>query len=229
MLKIAPDGTVAWARSFLNLENVSIANANFAWTPYRFTEPYLYAMASQGAAGKLFSILFALDYANGEVKRQVKFTSPGVALYTDKANDSLYLSLLDINDASRASSQGFLLRLDFDLNVRAARSIRNAEVHWPQLHVQPSGRAVCSYSYRQGKMLVAEGLDANLEGANACEILPKAELSVTKADFQSRSVQVTPTPLLGVTVADTKGKVSEADITLVPFDLRSELCGAAGR
>ena len=225
MLKVAPDGTVNWAQSFPGLQGLGIANASFGWVPYRFTEPHLFATASQLVSAKLFSFLLALNYATGEIEKQIRFTSPGGAFYTEKTNDSLYITLLQPALSLRpGSSQAALFRFDVDLNLHAARAIRNAEPHWPLLRALPSGKLLFSYSYHAAKTLVVETVDENLDGANACGVLQKANYSVTKSNFVDRPVDIARSPLTSITVSDAKSKTSEADLSLVPLDLKAIAC-----
>jgi hypothetical protein len=225
VLKIAPDGTINWAQRFPGLPAVSVANASFGSTPYRFIEPYLYATAGQLASTKLYSILLALNYRTGQIDKQVKLTSPGGALYTEKTNDSLYATLLNMNYAGgRVGSQAALLRFDFDLNLRAARSIRNAEPHWPILHALASGKLLSSYSYHDRKTLVVETVNENLDRTNSCEVLQKVNLSATKSNFEARPIKVETTPLASITVSDVNSQTGEADMALVPFELTVTAC-----
>jgi hypothetical protein len=225
LVKIAPDGSVSWAQTYPRLQGVSVANANFAWTPDRFTEPYLYATGGQLVSTKLFTYLLGLSYSTGEIEKQIKFNSPGAGLYVEKTRDSIYVSLLDMNYAKRGGSQGFLARFDFDLNFRAGCAVRNTEFHWPELCTLPSGKLLVSYSYHEQKTLVAEAVDENVEGTNACGILQKANLSVIKINFQARPIRITTAPLTGITLTDTNGKIEEADFKLFPFALEEQACG----
>lgn len=230
MLKVAPDGAVKWAQSFPGLQGLGIANASFGWVPYRFTEPYLFATAGELVSTKFFSILLALNYGTGQIEKQIRFTSPGAAFYTEKTNDSLYVTQLQPALSLRSgSSQAALFRFDLDLNFRAARAIRNAEPHWPLLRALPSSKLLFSYSYHAEKTLVVESVDENLDGTNACGVLQKADFSFTKTNFQSRPIEVTPIPLSGVTVSEANSKVGEANIALEPLVLKTIPCEAKSR
>jgi hypothetical protein len=228
LIKIAPDGAVKWAQSFPGLGAVSVANASFGSTAYRFIQPHLFATAGQVVSTKLFSILLALNYTTGEIEKQVKLNSPGGAFYTEKTNDSLYVTLLNPALSLRpGSSQAALLRFDFDLNLRAARSIRNAEPHWPLLHALSSGKLLFSYSYHAAKTSVVETVDENLDGANACGLLEKVNLPVAKTNFEARPIKVEAMPLPSIKISDANAKMSEAEMRLVPFELVSVACDTA--
>jgi hypothetical protein len=225
MLKIGPDGTINWAERFPGLPGVDVANASFGSTPHRFIEPHLYATSGQLASAKLYSILLALNYKTGQVEKQIKFTSPGGALYTEKTNDSLYVTLLNMNYAGgRVASQAALLRFDLDLNFRAARSVRNAEPHWPIFRALPSGKFLFSYSYHDKKALVVETMNENFDGAKSCDVLQSANFSFTKTNFEARPFTATTTPLAGIDVSEANSKISEADLSLVPLDLKAVPC-----
>jgi hypothetical protein len=128
--------------------------------------------------------------------------------------------------SARLVCQAALLRFDFDLNLRAARSIRNAEPHWPIVQALPSGKLLFSYSYNARKTLVAETVNDNFESTNSCDVLQKADFSVTKSNFEARPISVVTTPLPPITVSDANSKTSEADLAPVPLDLKAVPCKA---
>jgi hypothetical protein len=228
LIKIGPNGITNWAMS-IEGASASLADFNVGSLPYRFIEPYLFVTGGRLASTKLFSFVFAINYQTGKIEKQVKFTSPGGIGFIEKTANSLYVSLL--NQAMQAMSarlvcQAALLRFDFDLNLRAARSIRNAEPHWPIVQALPSGKLLFSYSYNARKTLVAETVNDNFESTNSCDVLQKADFSVTKSNFEARSISVVTTPLPPITVSDANSKTSEADLAPVPLDLKAVPCKA---
>lgn len=224
LIKIATDGTVSWAQSYPGLEGVSVANAHFAWTPHRFSEPYLYATSGQLKSAKLFTYLLGLNYSTGQIEKQVKLNSPGTGLYVERSSDSLYVSLLDMKYGNRGGSQGSLVRLGLDLNFRSVCALRDVEFHWPELCALSAGRLLVSYGYHAKNILAIQTVDENLESANGCEMLQKAKISLTKTNFQARPITINAAPLEGIALADVNSAVKEADLKLLPFALEEVPC-----
>jgi hypothetical protein len=175
-------------------------------------------------SSKLFDYLLGLNYSNGQIEKQVKFNSPGGALYVEKSTDSVYVSLWDGTYGNRGGSHGSLIRLGFDLNFRAACALRNVEFHWPELCALSAGRLLVSYGYHAKNALLIQTVDENLESANGCEMLQKAEISLTKTNFQARPIAINAVPLDGIAVADVKSPAKEADLKLLPFALEEVPC-----
>ncbi|MEN3368568.1 MAG: hypothetical protein V7609_711 [Verrucomicrobiota bacterium] len=222
LVKVAPDGIISWAQSYPGLEGVSVANSNFAWTPHRFVEPYLYAWAGQLVSVKLFTQLLGLNYSTGEIEKQVKFTTPGGGFYMEKSSDSIYVALLDMNFHS---SKGFLVRLGHDLNIRSACAVRNVEFHWPAICALSPGKLLASYSYPTQKTLVIQEVDDNLENENICGILQKADLAVTKSNFQARPIPMTVLPLRArYNPLDRQQWQSRRHVVLLRLQCRWEAC-----
>lgn len=224
--RVNVDGTVRWAVHVPGIA-VNFPDFGFGWEPYRFISPYLFASGDQLISMKLVSSVLAINYETGKIEKQVKLTSPGGAFFTEKTNDSLYVTLLNMSYGNRGSSQAALLRLDFDLNFRAACSIRDAEPHWPMLRALPSGKLLSSYSYHDRKTLVVGTVNENVESPNSCGVLQKADFSFTKSNFEARPIKVEATPLPSIKVSEANGKTSEANMALVPFRLDSAACDAA--
>jgi hypothetical protein len=223
LVKIGRDGNVNWA---ITTEGITLGLADFAfpWVPYRFTEPYLFVNGMRFASGKLSCSVFAINYQTGDIAKQVACNFPGAIGFTEKTGDSLYVTLLDQAMLARSKSQTGLLRFDFDLNLHAARSIRNAEPHWPNFHTSLPGRFIFSYSYNDQGTVVAETTDENFESASSCGVLQKANYSVAKSNFSARPANVAKIPLPPVTVSEANSKTSEADLQLEPFDLAVSAC-----
>lgn len=222
LVKVAPDGTISWAQSYPGLDGVSVANASSPWVPHRFIEPYLYAWAGQLVSVKLYTQLLGLNYSTGQIEKQVRFTTPGGGFYMEESSDSIYVSLLDGNFHS---SKGFLVRLGHDLNIRSACAVRNVEFHWPAICALSPGKLLASYSYPTQKTVVIQAVDDNLEGGNSCGILQKADLAVSKSNFQARSIPMTAVPLPDITVGDVNSATKEeADLKLLPLPLEEVPC-----
>jgi len=224
--RVNVDGTVRWAIHVPRIA-VNFPDFGFGWEPYRFIRPYLFASGDQLISMKLVSSVLAINYETGKIEKQVKLASPGGAFYTEKTKDSICVTLLNTSYGGRASSQAALLCFDFDLNLRAARSIRDAEPHWPILRALPSGRLLSSYSYHDRKTLVVETVNENFESPNSCSVLQKANLSVTKSNFEAKPINVVATPMTPIKISNSNGKTSEAEMRLVPFELVSAACDAA--
>lgn len=227
LIRIGPDGTANWG---VTIEGegltVAVTDFNFSSFPYRFTEPYLFANGVQVVGSKAFSTLFAIDYGTGRIEKQVKFGPkfPGVFGFIEKTSDSLYVSFLNSIMRDPRAADVALLRFDFDLNLRAARSIRNGEPHFPILDALSTGKLLFSYSYNARKTLITETVDENFNGTSSCEVLQKADFSFTKSNFEAKPINVATTPLPPIKVVDGTRKTSEADMALVPFEITGAAC-----
>jgi len=222
-IKIGSDGNVNWA---VRTEGVTLSRGDFTfgWVPYRFVEAQLFAIGTRLSSGKLSCVIFALDYQTGRIEKQVACNFSGAIGFFEKTNDSLYVTLLDQIMLGRFKCQAALLRFDFDLNLRAAKSVRNAEPRWPILRALNRAKLLFSYSYADRKTVVVETTDENFESGNACGVLQKANYSVTKSNFTVRPVDIASSPLTSITVSDANSKTSEANLSLVPLDLKPVPC-----
>jgi hypothetical protein len=231
-LKIGTDGAVNWAETIEEL-TVAITDFYFNWYPYRFTTPYLLANGVQiDSRGRAFTVLFAIDYQTGKIVKQIKFggDSAGVCGFIEKTGESFYVSFLNATILSSGPvSQVAILRFDFDLNLRGARGIRNGEAHFPFFQILPSGKGLISYAYNEKRTLLAEMVDANLEGADPCEFLEKKRFSFTKASFQTRPLTVQRAALTALVVPAGNIKSSEVDMELPRFELTAAPCDAKVR
>lgn len=223
LIKIGSEGNVNWAVTTEGM-TLDLADFNFPWIPYRFIDPYLFAMGMRFASGKLSCSVLAINYQTGKIEKQVACNFPGAIGFTEKSSDSLYVTLLDQSMSGRSKSQAAVLRFDFDLNLRAAKSIRNAEPHWPIFHTLMSGKFLFSYSYHDQRTVVAETTDANFESANSCSALQKANLTVARSNLAAQPVNVASMPLPSITASEAKSQTSEANLQLQHFDLTASPC-----
>jgi hypothetical protein len=225
-IKIGPDGTVNWA---IATEGVTLSwsDFRFAGFPYRFIQPYLFLVGMRLSSGKLSSGVVAINYETGRIEKQVACNFPGGIGFVEKTSDSIYVTVLNTGSSLRpGAAQAGLLRFDFDLNLRAAKSVRNAQLSWPLFRVAGAGKFLFSYSYDQQKTVVVEATDENFESANSCGVLQKANYSVTKSNIITRPVDIVSSPLTSITVSDVKNKTTEGDaeLVLVPLDLKAIPC-----
>lgn len=222
-IKIAPDGVPAWATDTKDL-SVGMSDFSGASRGYDFTQPHLFLYGCEIAPGGVFSSVLAVNYETGKIDKQVKLKTAGIAGFVAKTGDSLYVSLL--NMLGRRGTEAALLRLDFDLNLRAARGIRDAEMHFPLMDALAGGKLHFSYCYEDRKTCVLEMVDENFFTSSSCNILQKADFSLVKTNFEARAVKVVTTAMPGIKVADANGATSEADIKIVPFKLQVTSCAA---
>jgi hypothetical protein len=224
LIKIGPDGKVNWTITTAKEITLGLPDFQFGSTAYRFIQPYLFASGMRFASGKLTCAIFAINYQTGQIEKQVSCNFPGAIGFTELTNDSLYVTLLDQIMTRKSKSLAALLRFDFDLNLRAAKNIQNAEPHWPISHMLPSGKSIFSYSYHDQKALVVGTTDANFESPGSCGVLQRANYTVTKSNFSVHSANVPMAPLPSIAVSDAKGQTSQADLKLEHFDLTASPC-----
>ena len=227
-IKIGPDGKVNWS---IASEGVTLGWSDFqqAGVPYRFIQPYLFLVGMRFSSGKLSAGVLAANYGTGKIEKQVTCNFPGGIGFVEKTSDSIYVSVLDTGRSLRpGASQAGLLRFDFDLNLRAAKSVRNAEPHWPLVRAAGTGKFLSSYSYDQQKTVVVEATDENFESANSCGLLQKANYSVTRSNIITRSVDIVSRPFTSIVVSDANRKTSDGDsgLALAPLDLKAAPCTA---
>jgi hypothetical protein len=226
LIKIAPDGNLAWATNTQGL-CVNLADFSGATRSYSYTQPYLYLGGHENGSSKLSSVLLAVNYENGKIEKQTKFTVSGAAAYTEKTADSVYVTFMGQPGSRQANSA--LLVFDPELNFRAARTVRSAELGSPLLDALSSGQLLFSYSFSARKTILAETIDKGLESAKSCDVLQKASFSFSKSSYEAKPINVVATPLPPIKITDANGKISEADLALVPLDLKSEPCGTETR
>jgi hypothetical protein len=220
-IKIAPDGVPTWATDTKGL-SVGMSDFSGANRGYEFTQPHLFLYGGQTGSGGLVSSVLAVNYQTGKIEKQVKLKSSGAAGFVAKTGDSLYLSLLDSFGPSGASTA--LLRLDFDLNLRAARRIRDSEPHFPLLDALPGGNLHFSYCYNDRKTCVVETVDENFASSSSCDVLQKADFSVVRTSFEARPIKLVTTVMPPIKVADANGKTNDANLALVPVELTTVAC-----
>ena len=212
----------------MSSDGVSLSRSDYAFggAPYPFIEPHLYALGiGSSGPGKVITAVFALDYQTGKVEKQIICTVPGMITLTHRNADSLYASVLKLGMSIRpGASQAALLRFGFDLNLRAARTIRNAEPRWPAVRPYRNGQLLCSYSYAEAKTVVVETTDETFESGTPSCFLDKANYSVARSNFVMRPAELNSSPLNSITVKDAKSRTSEADVSLVPLDLKAVPC-----
>ena len=224
LVRVNVDGTVRWAISVPGIA-VNFPDFNFGWQPYRFIRPHLFASGMQIVSNKVYSTVFAIDYDTGKIDKEVKCepnASGGIG-FTEFSGDSIYVTLLD-QMMGRGGSRAALFAFDANLKLRAARTIRNAEPHWPILHALGDGKLLSSYSYAKQKAVVLETVDANLDSRNACGVLQNAAFIFTQTYHGSLAISITPARLSGITVSDAHDVPGETDFALVPFLLESANC-----
>ena len=130
--RIGPDGAVRWAK-VIEGERLTVAMTDFkGGGPYSFIRPYFFANGIQIVGSKAYSFILGLNYETGEIEKQIKISRPGAVGFVSLGDDSLYASSLDSLGYPR--SDVTLYGFDFDLNLRAARSVRNGEPHWAWVH-----------------------------------------------------------------------------------------------
>ncbi len=118
-----------------------------------------------------------------------------------------------------------LLRFDFDLNLKAARSIRNAEPHWPLFRAVAPGQFLWGYSFHDRKTLFVGTTNEDFEETRkGCNVLEKASFSVTKSNIEAQPIKVTKRPLAGVVTSNADSKITEADLALFPLEFESRNC-----
>ena len=137
---------------------------------------------------------------------------------------STYLRVSDTK--AQLGKPAALLRFDFDLNLRAAESVKHAEPHWPVFRALAPGRFSFTYSYNDQKIVVLETTNDNWESENSCGLLPKANYSVIKSNYIARPITVASSPLTSITVTDANRTTNEdeTDFGLAPLDFKAIPC-----
>ncbi len=227
LMKIRPDGNVNWSIWFDEL-TPNLNDFQGSSTPYRFTEPWLLTNSTQlGSRGLVYCVVSKIDYQTGKIENQIKFgaNTPGVGGFLEKRADSFYLGFMNSTLSLHPVCHCALLRLDYDLNLLAARKVLNGHPSWPSFRLLPSGGGLVSYDYPEKRTLVAEMVDETLESANACQFLDKDTFALTKTHFGAHPADVTVSPLTPITVSEPKSKVTPGgEIALVPLGLKSISC-----
>ncbi|MGI8956816.1 MAG: hypothetical protein ACR2II_07870 [Chthoniobacterales bacterium] len=227
LVKVDKEGEVKWATSIAGLQSLGVHNASSGWAPLQFTRPYLMAYGGNYLSGKPTSYLLALNYQTGDIERQVRVNGDGSPIYAEESDSSFYVSFLKPGPSLRSGdSRASLIRLDFDLNVKAACNITGAEPHWPIFRALPSRDFLLSYSYSDRKTVVLEKTNEAFESTSNCGVLQKETVSVTRTNFKSQPSEVQITKLPEITVSDGKTKTREAEIALLPLALEETPCAA---
>ncbi|MEP7015033.1 MAG: tetratricopeptide repeat protein [Verrucomicrobiota bacterium] len=242
LMKIRRDGAVNWATT---IEDILVSFDDSAYetpAPYRFTEPSLLAVGIQQDETdqpwwltKKYSVLFRLNYETGNIEKQIKFgaNTPGRCSFVERDANSFYVGFgneqwLDKptghgSSPNRVKDHGAALRFDYDFNLLAARKIRDAGPILVFFHLFAADRGVISYPDAAKGTLMVETTNANFESSSGCQWLEKENFTFTKSNFQQHPTHIDSSPLT-VTVSDANSKLSQADLTLTPFDLGAIPC-----
>lgn len=223
-IRIGPDGRVRWAR-VIEGDRLTVTMTDFSGGPafYKFTKPYFFANGIQIVGSKAYSSILGLNYETGEIEKQVKISKPGAVGFIALTDDSLYASSLDSLKYPRADVS--IYRFDFDLNLRAARSVRNAEPHWAWVHsLGPSGTLLFTYGYRDLKSVVTEVVNENFDHEKSCGVLDPLSVSCTKSNLQVKPITMVQSKIAGVTVTDAHSETTEGDLQLVPVEVAVTAC-----
>ena len=117
-----------------------------------------------------------------------------------------------------------LLKFDFDFNLLAARRIREPASRFPGFRLLSGGTGLVSYSYSSHPTMFLESINENLESPDPCQWLDKDTFTFSKSTVQQQPLEVVTAPLTSITASDVKGKTTETDVTLFPFDLKEAPC-----
>jgi hypothetical protein len=226
LVKIGSDGAVNWAIVTEGI-GISLPDHNHPSEPYRFSEPYLLACGGQtGSKGQPTSTILGINYQTGRIEHQLKFgpNTPGVIVFRAKDTKSFYVYLLDMSNSFRSIYHCALLRFDFDFNLLAARRFPKGEPDFAPVHILSSGARLVSFNHPKERMLIAQTVSDNLEGANRCGLWEKEAFSFMPSNFQARPVIVPTAPLSGISVSEAHSKTSEAEMKLMPLQLNNIAC-----
>jgi hypothetical protein len=192
LVKIAPDGTEAWAK-ILGVPNATFNDFHCDATPYRFVEPNLKAIGMTVSRGVPQTILLALDYATGEILYQTRF--PGIfnggGAYSDQNANSIYVSTLGLQYA-RAGLKGIasISRFDHQLRLVAAKEIVGAESSFPLLTCGSNGTNELSYDFSKPFRGVACAVNENLEPVDReCHWARNLSLTMERCSYSEEDVQ----------------------------------------
>ena len=244
LTRINPEGAVKWSTTIEGLR-VGFDEGRRFFQPkaaYPFTESSLFAVGTRHEdsdegwwKAKDYSVLFRLNYETGRIEKQLAFgaNTPGWCSLLDRDDHTFYVSLLNEQRLNKPTGHGHtpnlvnyhaaVLRFDYDFNLLAARKFRKPYGLAPVLHLIAPDTAIVSFVAEQ-EITFVESTNANLESSNACHFLDKDSVTFVDSHFRQHPANVASSPLTSITVSDANSKMSQADLSLVPLDLKMIPC-----
>jgi hypothetical protein len=227
MIKIGPDGRLNWATVVEGIGG-GFGHNTAGWVPYRFTKPYLLASVFPPNEPNYYSVLLGLNYETGKLEKQAKISTPGIVQFVGLAANSFYAAFFTMPfNPLHPVYHAAVLKFDYDMKLLAARRLREGGPNSPVFRFVPPGRGFISYSYESKRSLIVESTNANLESPDPCRWLDKDSFTVPVSRLRQRPLEVTTTAFDRITVSDVNSKTGEADLSLVPLDLKSAACNPA--
>lgn len=224
MIKIGPDGQLKWATGVEGIGG-GFGHNTAGWVPYRFSKPYLLASVFAPNERNYYSVLLGLNYETGKLEKQVKISTPGIVQFVGQAANSFYAAFFTMPlNLLHPVYHAAVLKFGYDMKLLAARRIREAGPDSPDFRFVPPGRGFISYNYESKRSLVVESTNANLESPDPCRWLDKDSFTAPVSKLRQRPLQVTTTALDRIRVSDANSKTGEADLSLVPLDLKAVPC-----
>jgi len=227
MIKIGPDGALNWATAVEGMGG-GFGHNTAGWVPYRFTKPYLLARVFSPNERNYSSVFLGLNYETGKLEKQVKIGTPGLTEFVGQTADYFYAAFLTMPlNLLHPVYHAAVLKFDYDMKLLAARRIHEAGPNSPVFRFVPPDSGFISYHHDSKRSLIVESTNANLESPDPCRWLDKDSFTVAISKLRQRPLQVTTTALDRIRVTDANSKTSEADLSLVPLDLKSVPCNPA--
>jgi hypothetical protein len=224
MIKIRPDGALSWATTVEGIGG-GFGHNTAGWVPYRFTKPYLLARVFPPNESNYYSVLLGLNYETGKLEKQVKIGTPGLTEFVGQTADCFYAAFFTMPlNLLHPVYHAAVLKFDYDMKLLAARRVREGGPNSPVFHLVSPGTGFISYNYDSKRSLIVESTNPNLESPDPCRWLDKDSFTIPISKLRQRPLEVTTTALEPVTVSDANSKTGEADLSLVPLDLKAVPC-----
>ena len=224
MIKIGPDGQLNWATGVEGIGG-GFGHNTAGWVPYRFSKPYLLASVFSPSERNYYSVLLGLNYETGKLEKQVKISAPGIIQFVGQGENSFYAAFFTMPlNLMHPVYHAAVLKFGYDMKLLAARRFREGGPNSPVFRFVSPGTGFISYNYESKRSFVVESTNANLESPDPCRWLDKESLTAPDSKLRQHPLQVKIIALDRIRVTDANSKISEADLSLVPLDLKAVPC-----
>lgn len=224
LVKIAPDGSEAWAKVF-DAPNTTFNDFRGDGTPYRFIHPSLKATGAVVSHGQLQAIVLALDYATGGILYQTQFPTnfSGGGGLSDQNDNSIYVSTLGLQLAKGGMKTNVsICRFDHQLRLLAAKEIIGAQSRFALLTCGPHGVNVLSYDFLHPFRGVGSAVNDNLESIDfSCPWIRQLNMVMKQSSYSSADAECKEEPFV-VAIANGTATIQPDTFNLFHLALKLE-------
>jgi hypothetical protein len=224
LVKIAPDGKEAWAKTF-GAPGLEFNDFHCDATPYRFIRPNLKVVGASQAHGLPQIILLALDYSTGAILYQTQFPTsfPGFGEFSEINEGTFYLSTFGMQVAKmQIKRTASVCRFDDQLHFMNAKEVLGAQSAFPFLSHGSRGMNLLSFEYPKPFRGVASAVNDSLEPVDLpCPWTRDLRLVMDASSYSAADVASQEGPL-GVEVGPGAAAIQSKTFKLVPLALKFE-------